>query len=77
LPARPSHRLRRDRHRAPEKVALRWKDGDDWKQWTFGEYADLVARAAGGLQARGVERGDRVVLMMRNTPSSTWPTWPR
>jgi long-chain acyl-CoA synthetase len=52
----------------PEKVALRWKDGDDWKQWTFGEYADLVARVAASLKARGVERGDRVVLMMRNTP---------
>jgi long-chain acyl-CoA synthetase len=52
----------------PEKVALRWRDGDDWKQWTFGEYGDLVARAAAGMAARGVERGDRVVLMLRNTP---------
>lgn len=52
----------------PEKVALRWRDGDDWKQWTFGEYGDLVARAAAGMAARGVQRGDRVVLMLRNTP---------
>ncbi len=49
-------------------TALRWKDGDDWQEWTFDDYADRVARAAGGLRDRGVARGDRVVLMMRNTP---------
>ncbi|WP_421118069.1 AMP-dependent synthetase/ligase [Aquihabitans daechungensis] len=47
-------------------VAVRWKEGDDWKEWTFAEVADLVARVAGGLKAQGVQRGDRVVLMMRN-----------
>jgi long-chain acyl-CoA synthetase len=52
----------------PDAIALRWKDGDDYRSWTFGEYADLVARAAAGMQARGVERGDRIVLMLRNTP---------
>ena len=49
-------------------VAVRWKEGDDWKEWTFSEVADLVARVAGGLKAQGVQRGDRVVLMMRNIP---------
>lgn len=49
-------------------VALRWKEGDSWQEWTFDDYADRVARAAGGLRAQGVVRGDRVVLMMRNTP---------
>jgi long-chain acyl-CoA synthetase len=51
-----------------DDVAVRWKDGDDWKEWTFAEVADLVARVAGGLKAQGVQRGDRVVLMMRNIP---------
>ncbi|MCB0970040.1 MAG: long-chain fatty acid--CoA ligase [Acidimicrobiales bacterium] len=51
-----------------DDVAICWKDGDDWKQWTYGEMAELVARAAGALRARGVGRGDRVVLMMRNVP---------
>ena len=49
-------------------VALRWKEGDAWQEWTFDDYADHVARAAAGLRAQGVGRGDRVVLMMRNTP---------
>jgi long-chain acyl-CoA synthetase len=49
-------------------VAVRWKEGDEWNEWTFSEVADLVARVAGGLKAQGVQRGDRVVLMMRNIP---------
>ena len=52
----------------PDEVALRWKEGDDWHEWTFAQYADLVARAAAGLRERGVNRGDRIVLMMRNCP---------
>ena len=51
-----------------DEVALRWKEGDTWLEWTFGEYADRVARAAGGLLAHGVARGDRIVLMLRNVP---------
>jgi long-chain acyl-CoA synthetase len=47
-------------------VALRWKDGEEWGQWTFAEYADKVARAVTALRERGVGRGDRVVLMLRN-----------
>ncbi|HYI61965.1 MAG TPA: AMP-dependent synthetase/ligase [Acidimicrobiales bacterium] len=54
--------------RVPERVALRWRDGDDWKSWTFTELADRACRAATGLAAAGVGPGDRVVLMMRNCP---------
>jgi long-chain acyl-CoA synthetase len=52
----------------PSSVALRWRDGEEWKSWTFAEMGDLVARAAGGMAERGVGRGDRVVLMVRNVP---------
>ena len=52
----------------PDQVALRWKEGDDWAQWTYGEYGERVARAMVGLEHLGVGRGDRVVLMMRNIP---------
>ena len=53
-----------------DRVALRWRnpDGASFSEWTFSEYADRVARAAAGLAARGVGRGDRVVLMLRNIP---------
>ena len=54
--------------RSGAATALRWKDGEAWQGWTFDEYADRVARAAAGLRAQGVGRGDRVVLMLRNRP---------
>src|SRR5947209_3615189 len=50
-----------DRH--PDAIALRTRDGD---AWTWRDYADRAARFAGGLQALGVQRGDRVVIMLRN-----------
>jgi long-chain acyl-CoA synthetase len=49
-------------------AALRWKHGDEWRSMTWDEYADKVARAAGGFRAMGVDPGDRVVLMIRNVP---------
>ncbi len=53
-----------------ERVALRWKNDDDsWGEITYNEFADQVARVAGGLSERGVGRGDRVMLMIRNMPS--------
>lgn len=52
-----------------DTTALRWQEADgSWGEWSYREYADLVARAAGGMAARGVEPGQRVVLMMRNIP---------
>ncbi|HEX9993182.1 MAG TPA: AMP-binding protein [Acidimicrobiales bacterium] len=51
-----------------DRVALRWRDGDGWREWTFREYGERVARAAAGLRAMGLEPGQRVVLMMRNRP---------
>ncbi|MEZ5137540.1 MAG: AMP-dependent synthetase/ligase [Acidimicrobiales bacterium] len=52
----------------PDVVALRWRDGDGWGEWTFADYADRVARATTALRERGVRRGDRIVLMLRNCP---------
>jgi long-chain acyl-CoA synthetase len=52
-----------------DAVALRWRNPDEsWSELTYAGYADLVARAAAGLQAKGVSLGDRVVLMIRNRP---------
>ncbi|MCU0268366.1 MAG: AMP-binding protein [Acidimicrobiales bacterium] len=64
----PSEFLRMVReHR--DAVALRWKNDDDtWGEWTFGEYADEVAKAVAGYRAHGVSAGDKVLLMMRNIP---------
>src|SRR5687768_9554815 len=53
----------------PDRVALRWRNPDEsWGELTWQQYADEVARVTAGLQALGVGRGDRIVLMMRNRP---------
>src|SRR5437588_12455365 len=50
-------------------TALRWRTPDGgWGEWTWREYADRAARVAGGLAGLGVERGERVVMMLRNRP---------
>ncbi|MET0804336.1 MAG: AMP-binding protein, partial [Acidimicrobiales bacterium] len=50
-----------------DDVAVRWRNDDHtWGEWTFAEYAQRVAAAAAGLAAKGVGRGTRVVLMLRN-----------
>jgi long-chain acyl-CoA synthetase len=49
--------------RQPDVVAVRELNGDSMT-WT--EYAERVARFAGGLATLGIVGGDRVVLMMRN-----------
>ncbi|MEA3077609.1 MAG: long-chain acyl-CoA synthetase [Actinomycetota bacterium] len=50
-----------------DKVALRWRELDGtWGEWTWREYADRACRVAAGLAAKGVGRGDRVALMLRN-----------
>jgi propionyl-CoA synthetase len=40
------------------------------KKYTFGELLDLVARCAGGLQALGVLKGDRIVIYMPMIPEA-------
>ncbi|MFN3258773.1 MAG: AMP-dependent synthetase/ligase [Ilumatobacter sp.] len=43
-----------------------------WHDVSYREYGDMVARAAAGLRAAGVEPGHRMLLMMRNIPDFHW-----
>jgi len=55
--------------RRADLTALRWRTPDGgFGEWTWRNYADRAARVAGGLIRLGVERGERVVLMLRNRP---------
>ncbi|MCB0974582.1 MAG: long-chain fatty acid--CoA ligase [Actinobacteria bacterium] len=56
----------------PDRVALRAKDGDGWVEYTYADYADSACKVAAGLGAAGLQKGDRVVLMMRNIPEFHW-----
>src|SRR4051812_9440365 len=64
----PGEFVKTARRRA-DKTALRRKTPDGrWAEVTWQEYADRAARVAGGLANLGVQRGERVVLMLRNRP---------
>ena len=52
----------------PSAVALRRRVGDAYETTTWAQYADGATRAAAGLLALGVDRGDRVVLLIDNRP---------
>ena len=47
----------------PDQVALRSKRLGLYRERSWGDYAALVARAARGLRALGLERGDRLAIM--------------
>ncbi len=51
--------------RQPEKVAL-WYEG---RELTFGEWGERAGRAAGAFHELGVRKGDRVGLLMTNSPA--------
>jgi long-chain acyl-CoA synthetase len=51
-------------------VAFRYKTGGSWKDITWGEYGDHVAKAAKGLVALGFGHGDKIALLANNRP--TW-----
>src|SRR5262249_8192651 len=50
------------------EVALQSKTGEGFRRLTFDDYADQATRAAAGLAELGVDRGDRVVMLMANRP---------
>jgi carnitine-CoA ligase len=54
--------IERGAERHGERVALVYED----RPYTYAEVRDLAYRAAGGLRAAGVGRGDRVALLMEN-----------
>ena len=54
----------------PSSTALRWRDPgtDEFREWTWSDYADRAARLASALRDLGIGHGDRIVLMLRNRP---------
>jgi fatty-acyl-CoA synthase len=55
--------LRRTRMRLPNKLAVRCGKVD----WTYAEFDDICNRLAGGLALSGIEIGDRVAVISRNS----------
>ena len=56
----------------PDAVVFRAKRGDGWDEYTIAQVGELAGQVAAGLQAHGVQAGERVLLMMRNRPEFHW-----
>jgi len=54
--------------KTPGAAALRYKEGNEWKTVTWGEYSDRVDSFARSLMALGVKHGDKVGLIGTNSP---------
>ena len=55
-------------HRSPDKVAYRHFERDAWRDLTWSEMLAEVARWQAALAGLGLQRGDRVAIMLRNCP---------
>lgn len=54
---------------SPQAPFLSWAPFDgEGVRWTYREFAEDVSRVAGGLSARGVARGQRVLVLAENCP---------
>jgi len=54
--------------RSPDKVAYRHFEQNDWRDITWREMLGEVARWQAALAGLGLQRGDRVAIMLRNCP---------
>ncbi|WP_396440618.1 AMP-dependent synthetase/ligase [Limnohabitans sp.] len=59
----------------PDEVAQRHKRDGIWKEFSWADVRDEVRELALGLRARGVQRGQTVVLMSENRPELYWAEW--
>jgi fatty-acyl-CoA synthase len=46
------------------ELAIRFKDGDGWEEWTHARFWDEAQRAAAALAREGIRPGDRVLLLV-------------
>jgi len=54
------------------RTAMRHKDHGIWKSWSWADLADEIRAFSLGLQAIGLERGDKVAIVGHNRPRLYW-----
>src|SRR5947209_7753150 len=55
-----------------DRPAVRYKDGDEWRELTFNEVLEIVDEIALGLIDAGIEAGDRVAVLANTRPEWTY-----
>jgi long-chain acyl-CoA synthetase len=70
----PQWLIRRARESGSD-VGQRHKKKGVWCEFTWGSILDKVTRVAAGLSARGVKRGQTVLLIGENRPEIYWAQW--
>src|SRR4051794_322384 len=50
------------------RIALKYKQGDEWTDVSFEEFGEVVRETALGLMALGIEKGDRVAILANTRP---------
>jgi acyl-CoA synthetase (AMP-forming)/AMP-acid ligase II len=61
-----------------EQLAIRFKEGAGWLEWTWGEYWTSARAAAAGLLRRGARPGDHLLLVVpevRTAVTALFGTW--
>jgi len=58
-----------------ERPAMRWKEGDAWKDLTYAELGRRVEDVAWGLLSLGMDRGDRFAIFAKNSPDWAMADW--
>jgi acyl-CoA synthetase (AMP-forming)/AMP-acid ligase II len=49
-----------------DRLAIRFKEGDNWVGWTWAEYWGAARAAEAGLVTAGVRPGDHVLLLVHS-----------
>src|SRR4051794_38667501 len=72
-PTRPlTALLPRAVERFPDRIAVRHRDADGWRDVTFAEVGEIATELALGLRTLGIAPGDRVALLCTTRPEWTY-----
>src|SRR5438128_10765795 len=64
--------------RLADQIAIRFKEGENWVEWDWGQYWQAARSAEAGLVAAGVRPGDHVLLLVpevRPAVAALFGTW--
>jgi len=61
----------RSAERFGQRPAMRFKDGEEWREYSYAEFGEMVRELALGLLGLGIELGERVCILANTRPEWT------